>query len=253
MNGRVDGIWRHPVKGLTPEPVACAELTTGAYFPGDRCYAIEVGPSGFDPAHPAPVPKQRFAVLARFPSLARVKTRLDDRTGVFHLTDAHGFGVETRLDTAEGREGLAAFLQAFLGEEVQQRLRVLESPAGHRFMDHPAGYVSLVNLASVLALSKAIGQPVDPLRFRANLYINGLAAWAEDDWVPGARLRLGEAEVSVFRPIVRCRATEVDLSTGQRDIDILEGLRKNFSRDTLGTYVSVSRSGRVAIGDGVGL
>ena len=95
MNGVVESIFRHPVKGLTPESMQQVQLSAGAYFPGDRNYAIEVGPSGFDAAAPKHISKQKFTVLARFPSLARVKTRLDDPTGRFHVGDASGVGVDT--------------------------------------------------------------------------------------------------------------------------------------------------------------
>ena len=50
MNGHVAGIFRHPVKGFTPEPLREVELAPGQGFPHDRIYAVENGPSGFDPA-----------------------------------------------------------------------------------------------------------------------------------------------------------------------------------------------------------
>lgn len=248
MRGTVDGIYRHPVKGLTPEPMTSVRLDAGAYFPGDRDYAVEVGPSGFDPANPKHISKQRFTVLARFPALARVKTRLDDATGVFHVGDAHGFGVGMRLDTAEGRASLENFLQAFLGEDAPGKLRVLESPQGYRFMDNPRGYISVINLASVRAIARAIGQEVDPLRFRANVYVDSLAPWAEDEWVAGSRVKLGAAELSVFKPIVRCVATHVNLDTGECDIDMVDMLRRHFGRDMLGTYFSITGGGEVKLG-----
>ncbi|MEQ1784764.1 MAG: MOSC domain-containing protein [Hyphomonadaceae bacterium] len=249
MRGTVSSIYRHPVKGLTPEQLGAVSLTAGAYFPGDRDYAIEVGPSGFDTAAPKHISKQKFTVLARFPSLARVKTRLDDATGRFHVGDASGFGIETELATAEGRAVLERFLQAFLGEDATGKLRVLESPPGYRFMDHPQGYISVMNLASVRAVERAIGQAVDPLRFRANVYIDGLAPWAEDEWVAGTRIRMGEARLTVFKPIVRCVATDVNLETGERDIDMVTRLREHFGRDTLGTYFSIAEGGAVKLGD----
>lgn len=249
MPGTVASIYRHPVKGLTPEPMTSVRLDADAYFPGDREYAVEVGPSGFDPANPKHISKQRFTVLARFPALARVKTRLDDTTGVFHVGDAHGFGVETRLDTADGRASLERFLQAFLGEDAPGKLRVLESPPGYRFMDHPQGYISVMNLASVRAVAQAIGTDIDPLRFRANVYVDGMKPWAEDEWVAGSRVKLGGAGLTVFKPIVRCVATHVNLDTGERDIDMVEMLRQNFGRDTLGVYLSVSSGGEIKLGD----
>lgn len=249
MRGTVAFLYRHPVKGLTPEAMDQVRLEAGAYFPGDRDYAIEVGPSGFDPANPKHISKQRFTVLARFPTLARVKTRLDDATGRFHVGDASGFGVETDLASAEGRASLEHFLQAFLGEDASGKLRVLESPPGHRFTDHPQGYISVINLASVRAVEKAIGLPVDPLRFRANVYVDGLKPWEEDEWVAGGKVALGEAELTVFKPIVRCIATHVNLDTGERDIDMVGQMRAHFGRDTLGNYFSIDRGGSVKIGD----
>lgn len=248
MRATVASIYRHPVKGLTPEPMSAVKLEAGGYFPHDREYAVEVGPSGFDPENPKHIPKQRFTVLARFPALARVKTRLDDATGVFHVGDAHGFGVETNLATPRGRDTLERFLQAFLGEDAPGALRVLESPRGYRFMDHPNGYISVMNLASVRSVAQAIGQEIDPLRFRANVYIDGLKPWAEDDWIVGQKIQLGSAELAMFKPIVRCLATHVNLDTGERDIEMVAKLREYFGRDTLGNYFSITRSGGVTLG-----
>ncbi len=248
---KVESIYRHPVKGLTPEQMPEVQLTAGAYFPGDRDYAIEVGPSGFDPQNPKHISKQRFTVLARFPSLARIRTRLDDATGSFHLGDASGFGIEATLSTEEGRASIERFLQAFLGEDAPGKLRVLESPRGYRFMDHPQGHVSVMNLASVSAVASAIGVEVDPLRFRANIYVEGMKAWAEDEWVASQAVSVGASKLNVFKPIVRCVATDVNLETGTRDIDMVGMLREHFGRDTLGTYFAVAGDGVVKVGDGV--
>lgn len=251
MRGTIESIYRHPVKGLTPEHMKQVQLAAGEYFPGDRDYAIEVGPSGFDAENPKQISKQRFTVLARFPSLARLRTRLDDATGAFHLGDASGFGFEAKLSTEEGRAAIERFLQAFLGEAAPGKLRVLESPRGYRFMDHPQGYVSVMNLASVRAVAQAIGACIDPRRFRANIYVDGLKPWAEDEWGAGQSLSIGEATLSVFKPIVRCVATHVNLASGTCDIDMVGMLREHFGRDTLGTYFSVSGDGVVKVGDGV--
>ena len=46
---RIASLYRYPVKGLSPESVSRAVLERQGYFPGDRLFAIENGPSGFDP------------------------------------------------------------------------------------------------------------------------------------------------------------------------------------------------------------
>ncbi len=94
-----------------------------------------------------------------------------------------------------------------------------------------------------------MARPIDPLRFRANVYVDGLAPWAEDEWVAGGRVDLGEAQLTVFKPIVRCVATDVNLETGERDIDMVARLREHFGRDTLGTYFSIAEGGAVKVGD----
>lgn len=248
MRGSIASLWRHPVKGLTPERLASAALEAGGYFPNDRKYAVEVGPSGFDPGKPAFISKQRFTVLARFPSLARLKTRLDDATGVLHIGDAHGFGVAASLVTEDGREALARFLQAFLGDEAPAKLKVLAAPDGHRFTDNILGHVSVINLASLREVEKAIGRPVEPLRFRANVYVEGWPAWVEDSFGPETMLRLGGARLSWLKLITRCVATHVNLDTGERDIEMVDELRRHFGRDTLGNYFNVRAAGVIAEG-----
>ena len=255
MSPVIASLFRHPVKGLTPEPLTEARLEAGRYFPNDRRWAVEAGPSGFDPDRPGHISKQKFTVLARFPSLARLKTRYEDESHMLHIADASGFGIQARLDTQDGRSALARFLQAYLSGEATGEFRVFdgnEAPTekgmGHRFTDHPQGFVSLINLASVRALGWAIGAEVDPLRFRANVYVDGLPPWAEDGWAVGTKLKVGEAELTLFKPIVRCVATHVNLETGERDMDTVGLLRRHFGRDTLGNYVSVTRGGRIAPG-----
>jgi hypothetical protein len=250
FQGVVASLFRHPVKGLTPEPLSDVMLEAGACFPKDRLYAVEVGPSGFDPDAPKWITKMRFAVLARFPALARLRTRLDDATGMLNVSDPEGFGVDIPFGSPEGRHALARYLQAYLGAEVDLPLRVLEGPGAHRFMDNARdGFVSALNLNTVRAVEKAIGRPVDPLRFRANIYYDGPHAFSEDALERGDEAAFGGAVLKAMKPIERCIATHVDPDTGERDIDMVEELRRHFGRITLGTYFAVKASGRVAIGE----
>jgi hypothetical protein len=258
MRGTIASLWRHPVKGLTPEPLEDVELEAGAYFPNDRVFAVEVGPSGFDREHPRHISKFRFAVLARFPELARVKTRLNDATGMLSVGDETGFGVDIPFGDAEARQALARYLQAFLGEEADAPLKVLDGPGKkaspcddmHHFMDNTQdGFVSAINLASIRAIEQAIGQPVDPLRFRANLYYDAGQAFIEDGLERGDMMEVGGARLRTLKTITRCIATHANPDSGTRDIDMLGALQQHFGRVTLGNYFAVKRGGRVARGD----
>ena len=78
---RIETLYRYPVKGLSPERLKRAALPAGGFFPGDRLFAIENGPSGFDAAEPVHQPKIKYLMLMRNESLARLKTRYDDASG----------------------------------------------------------------------------------------------------------------------------------------------------------------------------
>ena len=104
---QIASLYRYPVKGFSPEPLVSADLTAGSYFPGDRVFAIENGPSGFDPAEPRHLPKIKFLVLMRNAALARLRTRLDDGTGEFAV-EGDGDSVTADPSSPEGRLSLEA-------------------------------------------------------------------------------------------------------------------------------------------------
>lgn len=252
MSGRVTALYRHPVKGFTPEPLAAVELSAGVEFPCDRIFAVEDGPSGFDPAAPAYVRKQAFTVLAKIAEVARARTRYDEASATLHASADGMADFSGRLDEAAGRAAFEAWLAALLGELATGPLKVLPGPNGHRFMDHPQGHVSMLNLASVRDLAAKMGRDMHPLRFRANLLVEGLEPWVELGW-PDHRVSLGEATATVFKPIIRCAAIEVDPASGERDAEPVKALFDHFGHTLMGVYLNVTEGGRVAVGDAVEL
>jgi uncharacterized protein YcbX len=68
--------------------------------------------------------------------------------------------------------------------------------------------ISLINLSTVRAIEEVCDRPVNLLRFRANIYIDGPPAWTEADW-KGYELTLGTVRLSAVADTTRCAATEV--------------------------------------------
>ena len=77
-NAVIDAIYRYPVKGLSAQPLTRTTLAPGKTLPADRLYAIENGPTGFDPATPEYFPKIRFLMLMRNERLASLHTDYDE-------------------------------------------------------------------------------------------------------------------------------------------------------------------------------
>src|SRR5215813_12888651 len=99
----IQAIYRYPVKGLSPEPLARTYLAVGATLPADRLYAIENGPSDFDPAAPRYQPKQRYLMLMRNERLARLRTHFDKQSHVLVVAAEGREAARGDLRTAEGR------------------------------------------------------------------------------------------------------------------------------------------------------
>ena len=249
MHADIAALFRHPIKGFTPEKLEHAALVRGGPFPGDRLYAVEDGPCGFDPAAPGFIPKQKFTVLAKIAEVAKARTAYDEISGVLKATADGAADFTGDLSAEAGKQGFAAWLTALLGEAAVGPLRVIDG-GRHRFLDHPLGHISIINLASIRDLEQRLGLPVDPLRFRANLYVDGWPAWAENDWT-GRKIRLGDVETTVFKPIVRCAAPSVDPATAVRDMDIPADLHRLYGHVLCGIYVQVDAGGTVRVGDGV--
>jgi uncharacterized protein YcbX len=250
MQAILRAIYRYPVKGLSPEPLAGATLTPGATIVGDRAYAIENSPSGFDPAEPAYLPKQRFLMLMRNERLASIDARLDEATQVLTIREGGVEAARGDLTTQEGRAAIEDFFAAFSAADLRGPPKVLAA-AGHSFSDVARKVVSIINLASVAAIEDMTGRPVDPLRFRGNLYVDGWPAWREFDFV-GHDIAIGpQVRARVVKRIVRCAAVNVEPGTGIRDLDIPATLLRRLGHADCGVYAEVTVGGAVAPGDAV--
>ncbi len=247
--GYIQAIYRYPVKGLSPQALDRTNLAAGATLPADRLYAIENGPSGFDPAEPKYFPKQRFLMLMRNERLAALRTDYDDTSHVLTIQWEGREAARGDLRAKEGRLAIEAFFRRFMPAELRGPPKVL-SGEGHSFSDVSKKVVSIINLSSVAAVENAAGAPVHPLRFRGNLYVTGWPAWHEFDLL-GREIAISNARVKVVKRIVRCAATDVDPDTGNRDLAIPRTLMDNFGHAECGVYAEVTAGGDIAKGDAV--
>jgi uncharacterized protein YcbX len=195
----------------------------------------------------------RFVVLAKVPELARARTLYDEDSGRLSVTVEGGPPFFGRLTTAEGRAAFERWLAGFLEDEAPEDsygpLKVLVAPDGHRFMDSRKGFVSVLNLESVRDLERRLGRPVDPARFRANIWVESWPAWSEYGLQPGREFRLGGVGLRLLADIDRCAATHVDPRTGVRDIEMVGELHARLGHICCGVYAEVTEGGEIRVGD----
>jgi MOSC domain-containing protein len=248
----IESIWRYPIKGLTPERLNAVTLTPDRCLPYDRRFALARADTEFDPARPEWLPKTKFVMLMREARLAALRSRFDSASERLVIEHKGSAVFDARLDGPDSRAALGRFIGTFLGLGSPPRL---VEAAGHSFADAQrkpnattGQYVSLINLASLAALEAAMEATLDPLRFRANIYLNGVPAWAEMDWIE-SQIAIGQARLRVLAPITRCAATEVNPATGVRDQATLGGLERAFGHTILGIYGEVVEGGDIREGD----
>jgi uncharacterized protein YcbX len=246
---QIASLYRYPVKGLSPEPLSQVTLETGQTLPADRRYAIENGPSGFDPADPKWMSKAYFLMLQRDQWLAGLHTRFDDASGVLTIRRDGAVAAQGDLETGEGRAAIEGFFATGFAGKIKGTPKVL-SGRGHSFSDVARKVVSIINLGSLRAIETMIGQPVHPLRFRANVYVEGWPAWREFEWLDQT-LVVGKARLKVVKRITRCAAVNVDPETAVRDLDIPQALMRRLGHNECGVYAEVIAGGVIGVGDAI--
>jgi len=250
----VSTICRYPVKGLSAEPLERVALSPGECLPQDRRFALARAETRFDPERPEWLPKTNFVMLMRDEKLAQLCTRFDEHSGLLSIERDGQMLLRARITEPAGRRAIEAFFADFMSATLSAAPRIVEAP-GHTFSDAKRKpnsttykYVSLVNQASIRALEQVANTPVDLIRFRANVYFDGVPAWAELGWV-GSEITVGGARLRIVSAIVRCAATTVNPATAERDLNVPALLQHAFGHIHMGVYGEVVEGGEIARGD----
>lgn len=257
--GRVESLWRYPVKSMRGE----APQTLFAGFPGvygDRVYAFRssAAPKGFpyltgrERPHMlqySPVFRNRASMVAP-PNLAEAEALGSGVTPLYadagslivdvHTPSGDVFAIDdprlVELLREGGRDGLE--LSLIRSERALTDCRPL----------------SLISIQTIRQLSREVGTELDKRRFRANVYID-LAAGAgffEDSWI-GQKLRIGaRAEIAVLARDNRCKMITLDPDTAQADPEVMRCVSVNHG-GTAGVYAAVLVEGAIRVGDDITL
>lgn len=249
---KIETLTRYPVKGLSGQSLESVQLKPGQGFPCDRQFGFARPNSGFDPNAPRPLPKSKFYMLARDASLVLLSTEYDEKTGFLSIIAPQTSG-KFEITTAEGKKDASQFLKAYLALPNDETPHLFEA-SPHRFTDvsvvstEMMNAVSIINLDSVRELSNNIGRNVDPRRFRGNIHVSGLMPFSELEMV-GHQVSIGEVRLKIVKRTKRCPATEVDLNTGERDLNVPGLLQDSYDHKDMGVYAEVLEGGTIKPGD----
>ena len=246
-SARLEGLYRYPVKGLSPEPMQSVALEPGQTVPFDRAYAIENGPGRFDPDDPQHLPKINFLMLVRNERLATLATSFDADTHTLTILRDGKQVARGQLSTTLGRKMIEQFVAAYMKDDLRGAPKIMHAE-GHSFSDVAAKCLHIISLTSLRELERVVGTPLSPLRFRPNMVVDGLEPFTELSLV-GQTIKVGPVELEVIKRTERCAATDVDPDTGARDTAIPAVLLRTWGHSDFGVYARVTKGGTATVGD----
>jgi uncharacterized protein len=192
-------------------------------------------------------PCVNFSRGAKTAALMAIEASLDDASG--HVTLRHPDRPILTFDPDGDTTAFLDWVRPLGPTDRAQPERIVSAGArGMTDTDYPS--LSILNLASNADLSARMGTDLSPLRWRGNLWIDGLAPWTEEGWI-GRRITMGEAVFEIPEVIVRCKATTANPASGVIDADTLGGLTSARGHQTFGVYARVVTGGVIREGDRV--
>ena len=110
--------------------------------------------------------------------------------------------------------------------------------------------ISFINNKSIEDFEKKTNQTIEPQRFRGNIYVDGMKAWEERNWI-GKIIEINDISFKVEKNIPRCVAINLKPNSDDNSLNLLQSLKKTFNHFDMGIYLTALDDGQVNIGDNI--
>jgi hypothetical protein len=245
---RITALRRFPLKGAASVSESQLSLNTVVGVERDRTFALRRAPGDLT-ARAAPYQKYDYVMCANTAAMAVERPVVVDPGTGDQLDAAYLDGLRRRLPN---------------GSEMHFQ----DTHGAYHLADTDGPQVSFLNLATVRALEKLAGAEINPERFRMNIWVADLPAFAEYDWVnsfPGTReVMVGAVRMRIDDACERCKAPHANPETGEYDLNISRVLMQLMASrgytsphrgvtTVMGVFGVVLNEGAIHIGDEIRL
>ncbi len=111
-----------------------------------------------------------------------------------------------------------------------------------------ANSVSLLNMQSINDFQNKIDKEIEIPRFRGNIYVDGIKAWEERNWI-GQIIKINNVSFKVEKNIPRCVAINLKPKTDDNSLNLLQSLKKTYNHFDMGIYLTTLDNGKIEIGN----
>ena len=235
--GQVEAIFRYSVKSMAGERVEVADVGWHG-IDGDRRLAL-----------------RRTEERSGFPWLTASKLPDLLLFAPFRHEDGVQGDLPTHVRTPEGKE-LAVFGEE-LAAEIERRHGAPVQMMHLRDGIFDEASVSVISADTVREIGRLAGRGLDVRRFRPNIVVRPLRPnpFQEDKWLGGVLLfgEPGEGpRLSVTMRDARCSMVNLDPDSGRAAPEVLKSIVR-MNQNNAGIYGTVTRTGRLAIGQAIRL
>lgn len=224
---RLSSIYRFPMKSAQGESLQRAELDSLGLVGDRRWMLVDASNGRFFTQRAMPHMSQLSALWNAEGGLTLKAEGLQPLDVPVPGADAEMRGAfiwSDNMYVPDAGDEAAEWLSGFLGKACrlvhvpQDRARDIPgSLSPEEKVGFADGYpLLLIGQASLDDLSSRVGRPLEMLRFRTNLVVEGSEPYAEDSW---KRIRIGGVEFGVVKGCTRCILTTIDPASGERSAD----------------------------------
>ena len=112
--------------------------------------------------------------------------------------------------------------------------------------------ISLINTKSIEDFKNKINQEIEAQRFRGNIFVDGIEAWEERNWI-GKIIKINDISFKVEKNIPRCVAINLKPYTDDNSFNLLQSLKKTYNHFDMGIYLKALEDGKINVGDKIQL
>ena len=245
---KINKLFYSPVKSLSFSSVKKLEILDNIGIKFDRNFAFtrDLDDDKINYILNNPLKRQiiNFLSLKHFPELNEYN--FDFEKDILNLKKNNNIILQTNINIQSDVETLCDKILLLIPK--LERIKLIKDSKNPFFDTMPSNTISLINLNSIKDFEKKISKNVELERFRGNIYINGLDAWEERNWI-NKTLEINNIKFKVIKEIPRCSATNIKPNSSKYNLSVPLLLKQFYNHINLGIYILPLNNGNIKLND----